>query len=41
VLTTLTREAMPLIRYRTGDMARLLPGTARTLRRIVGVKRLA
>ncbi len=40
ILTTLTREAMPLIRYRTGDTARLLPGTARTLRRIVDLKRL-
>lgn len=29
VLTTLTNEAMPLIRYRTHDLARLLPGTAR------------
>ncbi|MDR3088410.1 MAG: hypothetical protein LBU39_01155 [Desulfobulbaceae bacterium] len=27
VLTTLTREAMPLIRYRTGDLGRLLPGS--------------
>ena len=26
VLTTLTREAMPLIRYRTGDVAAMLPG---------------
>lgn len=34
VLTSLTREAMPLIRYRTGDTARLLPGTARTHRRL-------
>lgn len=29
VLTTLTNEAMPLIRYRTHDLARLLPGSAR------------
>jgi phenylacetate-CoA ligase len=29
VLTTLTREAMPVIRYRTRDLTRLLPGTAR------------
>ena len=28
VLTSLTKEAMPLIRYRTGDLTRLLPGTA-------------
>jgi phenylacetate-CoA ligase len=34
VLTTLTKEAMPLIRYRTRDLTRLLPGTARTVRRI-------
>ncbi len=29
VLTSLTNEAMPMIRYRTHDLARLLPGTAR------------
>jgi phenylacetate-CoA ligase len=29
VLTTLSRQAMPLIRYRTGDITRLLPPTAR------------
>jgi phenylacetate-CoA ligase len=34
VLTTLTKEAMPLIRYRTRDLTRLMPGTARTMRRI-------
>jgi phenylacetate-CoA ligase len=34
VLTTLTREAMPLIRYRTRDLTRLLPGTARSMRRM-------
>jgi len=34
VLTSLTKEAMPIIRYRTGDLTRLLPGTARTMRRI-------
>jgi phenylacetate-CoA ligase len=28
VLTSLTREAMPVIRYRTRDLTRLLPGTA-------------
>jgi phenylacetate-CoA ligase len=27
VLTSLTKEAMPVIRYRTGDLTRLLPGT--------------
>lgn len=26
VLTTLSREGMPLVRYRTGDIARLIPG---------------
>jgi phenylacetate-CoA ligase len=34
VLTTLTKEAMPIIRYRTRDLTRLLPGTVRTMRRI-------
>jgi phenylacetate-CoA ligase len=34
VLTTLTQEAMPLLRYRTGDVARLLPGTVRGMRRV-------
>ncbi len=34
VFTTLTKEGMPLIRYRTRDLTRLLPGTARTLRRM-------
>ena len=38
VLTSLTKEAMPLIRYRTRDLTRLLPGTARTMRRIERVK---
>jgi phenylacetate-CoA ligase len=38
VLTTLTKEAMPVIRYRTRDLTRLLPGTARTMRRIERVK---
>ena len=34
VFTTLTKEALPIIRYRTRDLTRLLPGTARTLRRM-------
>jgi phenylacetate-CoA ligase len=34
VLTSLTREAMPVIRYRTRDLTRLLPGTARSMRRM-------
>ncbi len=32
VFTSLTKEAMPIIRYRTRDLTRLLPGTARTMR---------
>ena len=34
VFTSLTKEAMPIIRYRTGDLTRLLPGTARKMRRM-------
>src|SRR5579875_2225383 len=34
VLTTLTKEATPVVRYRTRDLTRLLPGTARTMRRM-------
>ena len=34
VLTTLTKEAMPVVRYRTRDLTRLLPGTARRMRRM-------
>lgn len=34
VFTSLTKHAMPIIRYRTRDLTRLLPGTARTMRRI-------
>jgi len=34
VFTTLTKEAMPVVRYRTRDLTRLLPGTARTMRRM-------
>ena len=34
VFTSLTREAMPVVRYRTRDLTRLLPGTARSMRRI-------
>jgi phenylacetate-CoA ligase len=37
VLTTLTKEAMPVIRYRTRDLTRLLPGTARTMRRMARI----
>jgi phenylacetate-CoA ligase len=34
VFTSLTKEAMPVIRYRTRDVTRLLPGTARVFRRM-------
>ena len=34
VLTSLTKEANPIIRYRTRDLTRLLPGTARSMRRM-------
>jgi phenylacetate-CoA ligase len=34
VFTSLTKEAMPIIRYRTRDLTRLLPGTARVFRRM-------
>jgi phenylacetate-CoA ligase len=38
VLTSLTKEALPIIRYRTRDLTRLLPGTARSMRRIEKLK---
>jgi phenylacetate-CoA ligase len=34
VFTSLTKEAMPVVRYRTRDLTRLLPGTSRTMRRM-------
>ncbi|TKC90896.1 phenylacetate--CoA ligase [Trinickia terrae] len=34
VFTSLTKEALPVVRYRTRDLTRLLPGTARTMRRM-------
>lgn len=34
VFTSLTKEGLPIIRYRTRDLTRLLPGTARTMRRM-------
>ncbi|MFP3989689.1 phenylacetate--CoA ligase PaaK [Streptomyces sp. E11-3] len=34
VFTSLTKEAMPVVRYRTRDLTRLLPGTARVFRRM-------
>jgi phenylacetate-CoA ligase len=36
VLTSLTKEALPVVRYRTRDLTRLLPGTARP-----GMRRMA
>ena len=38
VFTSLTKEAMPVIRYRTRDLTRLLPGTGRAMRRIERIK---
>ena len=37
VITTLTKQALPMVRYRTRDLTRLLPGTARSHRRIVKI----
>src|SRR4051812_22413244 len=37
VFTSLTKEALPVIRYRTRDLTRLLPPTARSMRRIAKV----
>ncbi|QNP75544.1 phenylacetate--CoA ligase [Streptomyces roseirectus] len=37
VFTSLTKEAMPVVRYRTRDLTRLLPGTARVFRRMAKV----
>jgi phenylacetate-CoA ligase len=34
VFTSLSKEALPMIRYRTRDLTRLLPPTARTMRRM-------
>ncbi len=38
VITTLTKQAMPMIRYRTRDLTRLLPGTARRMRRMERIR---
>jgi phenylacetate-CoA ligase len=38
VFTSLTKEAMPIIRYRTRDLTRLKPGTGRAMRRIERIK---
>jgi phenylacetate-CoA ligase len=37
VLTTLTKQAQPMIRYRTRDLTRLLPPTARAMRRMARI----
>ena len=37
VLTTLTREAQPMIRYRTRDISRLLPPSTRNMRRLARI----
>ncbi|MGH8181367.1 MAG: phenylacetate--CoA ligase PaaK [Steroidobacteraceae bacterium] len=37
VLTSLTKEALPVIRYRTRDLTRLLPPTARSMRRMTRI----
>ncbi len=34
VFTTLTKQGLPMVRYRTRDLTRLLPGTARSMRRM-------
>ena len=38
VFTSLTKEALPIIRYRTRDLTKLLPGTARTMRRMERIR---
>ncbi|MDP1840187.1 MAG: phenylacetate--CoA ligase, partial [Reyranella sp.] len=37
VFTTLTKEAMPVIRYRTRDLTRLMPGSASVMRRMAKI----
>ncbi len=37
VFTSLTKEAMPLVRYRTRDLSTLMPGTARSMRRLTRI----
>jgi phenylacetate-CoA ligase len=37
VFTSLSKEAFPIIRYRTRDLTRLLPGSARSMRRMAKV----
>ncbi len=38
VFTSLTKEAFPVVRYRTRDLTRLLPGTARSMRRMEKIR---
>src|SRR5262249_15740796 len=38
VFTILSKQAMPVIRYRTRDLTRLLPGTARSMRRMERIR---
>ncbi len=38
VFTSLTKEAMPIVRYRTRDLTRLLPGNGHAMRRIERIK---
>ena len=37
VFTSLSKEAMPIVRYRTRDLTRLLPGSGRTMRRMAKI----
>ena len=37
VFTSLTKEALPVIRYRTRDLTTLLPPTARSMRRMARI----
>ncbi|MEQ9695376.1 phenylacetate--CoA ligase PaaK [Shimia sp. SDUM112013] len=37
VFTTLTKEGMPMIRYRTRDLTTLMPGSARSMRRMAKI----
>ncbi len=37
VITTLTKQALPMVRYRTRDLTRLLPGSARSHRRLAKI----
>ena len=37
MFTSLTKEALPIIRYRTRDLTRLLPPTARSMRRMAKI----